>query len=99
MYLAAGQLTARLTGKSWDEVMRDRIFRPLGMASSNTSVTGLGRLPNVATPHLEVNDTVRIIPRFNLDNVGPAGSINSNALEMASGCASNWLGARPAASS
>ncbi|MGI9040396.1 MAG: serine hydrolase [Gemmatimonadales bacterium] len=83
MYLAAGQLTGRLTGKSWDEIMRDRIFRPLGMSSSNTSVNRLDRLPNVAAPHEEVEDTVRAVPYHNIDNVGPAGSINSNVSDMA----------------
>jgi CubicO group peptidase (beta-lactamase class C family) len=83
MYLAAGQLTARLDGKSWDEVMQDRIFAPLGMTSSNTSVTRLERLPNVAAPHEEVEDTVRVIPYHNIDNIAPAGSINSNVVDMA----------------
>ena len=83
MYLAAGQLTARLTGKSWDAVMRDRIFTPLGMKSSNTSVTQLEGLPNVATPHEEVDDTLRVIPWHNIDNIAPAGSINSNVVDMA----------------
>jgi len=83
MYLAAGQLTARLTGKSWDEVMRDRIFTPLGMTATNTSVTELDRLPNVATPHEEVDDTVRVVPWHNIDNIAPAGSINSNVVDMA----------------
>ena len=83
MYLAAGQVAARVTGTSWDDVVRQRIFTPLGMTSSNTSVTGLDRLPDVATPHAEVDDTVRTIPYFNLDNAGPAGSINSNVLDMA----------------
>jgi CubicO group peptidase (beta-lactamase class C family) len=83
MYLAAGQLTARVTGTSWDEVMRDRIFAPLGMKSSNTSVAALDRLPNVATPHAEVDDKVRIVPWHNIDNIAPAGSINSNVEDMA----------------
>jgi CubicO group peptidase (beta-lactamase class C family) len=83
MYLAAGQLTARLTGKSWDQVMRDRIFTPLGMRASNTSVRELDRLPNVASPHDEIEDTVRVIPYHNIDNIAPAGSINSNVLDMA----------------
>jgi CubicO group peptidase (beta-lactamase class C family) len=83
MYLAAGQLTARVTRASWDDVVRQRIFIPLGMTASNTSVTPLNRLPDVATPHEEVDDTVRAIPYFNIDAIGPAGSINSNALDMA----------------
>jgi CubicO group peptidase (beta-lactamase class C family) len=83
MYLAAGQITARLDGRSWDEVIRDRIFTPLGMTHSNTSVTALEGLPDVATPHAEIDDTVRTIPYFNLDQIAPAGSINSSVLDMA----------------
>ena len=83
MYLAAGQITGRLEGRSWDEVVRDRIFTPLGMTHSNTSVTALRGLPDVATPHGEIDDTVRTIPYFNLDQIAPAGSINSSVLDMA----------------
>lgn len=83
MYLAAGQLTARETGKSWDELIRERIFTPLGMTASSTSTNDLDRMPNVATPHQEIDDTVRPIPYFNLDNAGPAGSINSSVQDMA----------------
>jgi CubicO group peptidase (beta-lactamase class C family) len=83
MYLAAGQLTARVTGISWDEVIARKIFAPLGMTGSNTSVTRLEGQPNVATPHDEIEDTVQTIPYFNLDAIAPAGSINSNVLDMA----------------
>ncbi len=86
MYLAAGQVAERVTGESWDEVIRDRIFEPLGMVSSNTSIRSLEGQPNVATPHDEIDDTVRTIPYFNLDVGAPAGSINSNVLDMA-----QWL--------
>jgi CubicO group peptidase (beta-lactamase class C family) len=83
MYLAAGQITSRLLGRSWDDVIRERIFAPLGMTASNTSVTLLDRLSDVATPHDEIDDTVRTIPYFNLDVLGPAGAINSNVADMA----------------
>jgi hypothetical protein len=83
MYLAAGQLTARLEGMTWDEVMRRRILLPLGMSSSNTSVTALDGQPDVATPHAEVDDTIRPVPYFNLDVIAPAGSINSSVRDMA----------------
>ena len=71
MYLAAGQLAARLHGRQRGTTpIRERIFKPLGMRASNTSVTLLDRLPNVATPHDEIDDTVRTIPYFNLDASG-----------------------------
>ncbi len=83
MFLAAGQLAARLAGRSWDELVRQRILTPLGMSASNTSVKALEGQANVATPHEEVEDTVRVVPWKNIDNVAPAGSINSNVRDMA----------------
>src|SRR5690242_5595463 len=82
MYLAAGQAVAHAAGKSWDDLVRERIFTPLGMTESNTSVRDLAGKENVATPHTEVNDTLLIVPWHNIDNIGPAGSINSNASDM-----------------
>src|SRR5689334_16545358 len=82
MYLAAGQAVAHAAGKSWDDLVRERIFTPLGMNESNTSIRDLAGKTNVATPHTEVNDTLLIVPWHNIDNIGPAGSINSNVSDM-----------------
>jgi CubicO group peptidase (beta-lactamase class C family) len=82
-FLAAGQIVARLSGMSWDEFVRQRIFVPLGMTSSNTSNSALPRGGNVAAHHVEVAGAIQAIPRLNMDNVAPAGSINSNVLDMA----------------
>lgn len=83
MYLAAGQILPHVTGESWDEFVDERIFTPLGMTVSNTSTLALPGLENVATPHAEIDDEVRPIAYRNIDNIAPAGSINSNVLEMA----------------
>jgi CubicO group peptidase (beta-lactamase class C family) len=83
MYLAAGQVAARAAGMNWDDVIRTRIFQPLGMGASSTSITALAGLTNVAQPHAEFDDTVRVVPYRNIDNIGPAGSINSNVTDMA----------------
>ncbi|MDQ3173310.1 MAG: serine hydrolase, partial [Acidobacteriota bacterium] len=83
MFLAAGQLVARVNGKSWDEFIRQRIFMPLGMTASNTSIKDLKNSDNVASPHAKVEDKVEVIPWRNIDNIAPAGSINSNVVDMA----------------
>lgn len=83
MFLASGMLIERLTGKTWDRFVRQRIFEPLGMARSNSSTMAFGTDPNVATPHARVGDSAVKIPWHNIDNVAPAGSINSSAREMA----------------
>jgi hypothetical protein len=52
------------------------------MTESNTSVRDLAGKSNVATPHTEVDDTLMTVPWHNIDNIGPAGSINSNVSDM-----------------
>lgn len=86
MFLTAGEATAAVAGRGWDELIDARIFQPLGMERSTTSVDPLPRMSNVATPHEATPEGPRPIPWRDLDNVAPAGSINSSASEMA-----RWL--------
>lgn len=83
MFLAAGQLVPAVTGETWDEFVRRRIFAPLGMRASVTSMTRLPAEGDVAGPHDRVDGEMRPIAWRNIDNIGPAGSINSNVTEMA----------------
>ncbi len=83
MYLAAGQIVARVSGKTWDEFIRERIFTSLGMSSSNTTIRAFAPQNNVATPHGKIDEKVQTIPWRNIDNIAPAGSINSNVFDMA----------------
>lgn len=82
MYLAAGEVASTISGSSWDDLVRDRIFTPLGMSETNTSTRALSQMRNVATPHAEIDDTLRVVEWHNIDNIGPAGSINSSAADM-----------------
>jgi CubicO group peptidase (beta-lactamase class C family) len=83
MFLAAGQVVPAVTGKSWDDFVTEKLFKPLGMKASNTSVAALPKGGDVATPHERVEEKVQTVPWRNIDNVGPAGSINSNVEDMA----------------
>lgn len=83
MYLAAGEVAARTSGMSWDDFIQRRIFQPLGMTASNTSTRALANQANVAQPHSKIDDTVRTVSWRNIDNIAPAGSINSNVTDMA----------------
>jgi CubicO group peptidase (beta-lactamase class C family) len=86
LYMIAGQVVAAVTGKSWDDVIKERIFMPLGMKTSNTSVAALTASRDAATPHAKVEGRLKPLARQPLENVGPAGSINSSVAEMA-----KWL--------
>jgi CubicO group peptidase (beta-lactamase class C family) len=83
MFIVAGEVVAAVTGTSYDKFIASRIFEPLGMRSSYTSITALKGLANVATPHVLVDGRMLPIAYRMIDNVGGAGVINSNAHDMA----------------
>lgn len=86
MFHVAGEVAAAAAGESWDSVVAKRIFQPLGMTSTNTSVRQLTRARNVATPHAEQEGIIVRVPYTNMDNAAAAGAINSTAADMA-----RWL--------
>jgi CubicO group peptidase (beta-lactamase class C family) len=83
LYLVAGQIIPAVTGISWDDFVRDRIFGPAGMTLSNTSVRRNPSGGDVATPHApEAGKPVPISPSV-FDNNAPCGAINSCVADMA----------------
>ncbi len=82
MYMTAGYLVETLTGQTWEEFVRRRIFEPLGMANSNFSVDASQKSVDAALPYQEKKGVVSRMDFHNIDNVGPAGSINSTANDM-----------------
>jgi CubicO group peptidase (beta-lactamase class C family) len=83
MYATAGQVVATASGMPWSEFVRQHWFAPLGMTRTNTSTSALAGVPNVATPHARIDDTVRAIAWRPLDAIAPAGAINSSVADMA----------------
>lgn len=86
MYGIAGALVAKLSGMPWETFIRTRIFAPLGMAESIPLVAGIAGQPNVAVPHGEVHDTVRVVALRTTDAIAPAGSVWSSVSDM-----SKWM--------
>ena len=86
MFMAQGIVIEKLTGKSWEENMRDRIFKPLGMNNTNMSVIDMEKAADRSLAYSSVDNKIKAIPYRNIDAIGPAGSVNSCAKDMA-----NWL--------
>ncbi|KIX19814.1 penicillin-binding protein [Flavobacterium sp. 316] len=87
MYLAQGLITEKLTGKSWEDNIRERFFKPLNMSTSNLSIEELKKQSNISKGYsLENFETNEAIPYYDIAAISPAGSINSSVKEMA-----NWL--------
>ena len=83
LYIAAGQIIPAVAGKSWEDYVRERILLPLGMNITNLSNAAFKPGDNYAWPHSKLDGKLQVIDFINLDNAGPAGSINSSAAEMA----------------
>lgn len=86
MYIAAGQIVAKVSGKTWEDYIRERILTPLGMNTTNLSNANWKASDNYAWPHSKVDGKLQSIDFVPVDNAAPAGSINSCAAEMA-----KWL--------
>ena len=86
LYLVAGELIEAVSGQTWEEFVRTRILRKVGMTDSDVRHSGAGQAATSPRPHAEVNDTVRPVAPFPSDNTNPAGGIMSGAEDMA-----KWL--------
>ncbi|MBC7841105.1 MAG: serine hydrolase [Gemmatimonadaceae bacterium] len=85
MYGAAGEVIARVSGMSWEDFVRTRILTPLGMAQTYTTYASMHAASgaNRSEPHFRIRDTIRVIADETVDVLPAAGSIWSNANDMA----------------
>ncbi len=84
LWVVAGNLVERHTGQSWEENVRERIFKPLGMAGSSLDLKSFLASDNAAWPHRLVDHKLEVLDKnLNWTYVyGPAGGINSNVEQM-----------------
>jgi len=83
MFMTAGILVERLTGSSWEDQVQARILAPLGMEHANFSVDAIQQDDNFSYGYGYEDGTIERVPYRNIDAIGPAGSINASAAEMA----------------
>ena len=91
MYAGAGYIIELQSGKTWEEFVRERIFKPLEMSSTGYSIAELKKQPDRGVPYTEKRDSSEIyeIPYYEeTEGLAPAGAIISNIQEM-----SHWLAA------
>ena len=82
-YLVAGEIIEAITGHTWDDFIRERIFSPLGMNRTTTRLSELEKLGNFAIPHAWLNGRIQSIPYRNHENVGSAAAVNSSVWDWA----------------
>lgn len=80
--LAAGMASGKAAKSEWDTLMDIRIFKPLGMVRSSTSITRIKKGHDVAKGYLQVDGELMPAMLINMDLVSPAGGINSSINDM-----------------
>src|SRR2546425_403737 len=89
MYAAAGRIVELLSGKSWEDFVRERLLVPLGMTGTVFTIDDLERQADHGVPYTERRDSFDLyaIPYYReAVGVASAGAINSNLEDM-----SRWL--------
>ena len=74
---------AKPTGKSWEAVVEEKLFRPLGMTSSSARYVDFLARPNRAALHVKVHGAWTAKLKRDPDAQGPAGGINSSVRDLA----------------
>lgn len=86
MFVAAGVAAEKVTGQTWEELVNERIFKPLDMQRSNFHIAELTKDSDHATGYHAnkvKKDGFLVKPYREIAGMAPAGSINSSANEMA----------------
>ncbi len=87
LYIVAGEVIARVSGKSWPEFVEERIMRPLDMSSSAGLFERLKDKDNTIDGHASVEGKVRVIKRSMVRVPAAAGGVNSNITDLL-----KWVG-------
>ncbi|MBS1829706.1 MAG: serine hydrolase [Acidobacteria bacterium] len=86
MFLTAGYAVGLTSAKGWEGFLRERILEPLGMRNTDFSAHDAMKAPDAATPYELRENKVTDVPWLIMDNLGPAGSMNSSVDDL-----SRWV--------
>lgn len=82
LYIVAGEVIARVSGKSWPEFVEERIMKPLGMTSSAGLFERVRDKSNAIDGHASVEGKVQVIQRSSVRVPAAAGGVNSNITDL-----------------
>jgi len=85
-FMTAGEVIPKVTGKSWAEFVKEKIFTPLEMNNTLALTKDIKSASNKATAHTVVHGVLQKVPYGHIDNLAPAGSISSSIHDL-----SHWV--------
>ena len=85
-FMTAGEIIPKVSGQTWAEFLKEKIFTPLGMNNTLALSKDIKAASNKATAHTVAQGILKKIPYGNIDNLAAAGSISSSIKDM-----SHWV--------
>jgi len=85
-YIIAGTIIEKTTNESWEKNVEDKIFKPLHMNSSSSSITEMLKAKDYSFGYGLSNNQTKKVLFAELNNDKPGGAINSTTNDMA-----NWM--------
>ncbi|PLX24324.1 MAG: penicillin-binding protein [Marinilabiliales bacterium] len=82
-YMIAGSMAEKITGLSWEILMQDRLFEPLGMSSAGFGAPGTPDQTDQPWGHYKSAETWQSWQVDNPEAIGPAGSVHCSFKDWA----------------
>ena len=86
LYIVAGEIIEKVSGKSWCDFIEQRIMKPLKMDKSAGSFVRLKDTTNIVVPHVPTDGKLKVISRYKNQSFDAAAGIYSSVKEM-----NKWL--------
>lgn len=71
LYIVAGEIIPRVTGRSWGEFVESRLMRPAGMKHCFADTIPKRKMRNLATPHGVIDGQLSVIDRSRIPSQPP----------------------------
>ncbi len=82
MYMVAGRVAEQRGGRSWEDMLKDRLLLPLGLTSTGFWTHATAQAPEFAAGYAVRDGELVRIPFLDLTGIGPAASLYSTAKDL-----------------
>jgi len=86
LYIVAGEVIAKVSGKTWCDFIEERIMNPLAMNNSAASFLRLKDTTNIIAPHVPTDGKLKVISRYKNQLFDAAAGIYSSVNDL-----SKWM--------
>jgi CubicO group peptidase (beta-lactamase class C family) len=93
-YALAGLMAEQVTGTPWEDLMRRRLFEPLGMATAGFGTPGTADRVDQPWGHRAKGNVIEPIRQDNAPSMGPAGTVHCSMADWAKFAALHLRGDR-----